>query len=257
VWKALVEPLAWSGLWVALAAGALAAAASGAMGLGPASEVVALVAAGTFVVYAVDRLRDVARDRETAPRRTAFVERHARALAAAAAVAGAAAVALALRVGPSAPLVLAPVAALGFGHRRVKHLAFAKSAYLTLAWVCVVVLFPALALGGAHHVAWAALAIGAALQANAIASNVRDREGAVARIGTGPALRLAHGAVVLGIGVALAGPAPVRPLACVPAATGLALLRFRADETYGLVVVDGALLAGGLAALALAALYPG
>ena len=56
-------------------------------------------------------------------------------------------------------------------------------------------------------------------------------------------------AIALAGGVlALAGPAPLRPLAAVPFLTLAALLPFRADERYGLIVVDGALLAGGLLA---------
>jgi len=245
------EPFAWSSLWVALAAGALAAASARAMGLDPPADLLGLVVTGTFVVYNVDRLRDVERDRATSPRRTAFVERHARALRVATATAALAAIGLALRVGPSAPLVLAPVAALGFGHRRVKHLAFAKSSYITLAWVCVVVVFPAVALPGAADVAWAALVVAAAVQANAIASNVRDLEAAVARIGSGPALRLARLGAGLGVVAALLAPEPVRPLVCVPAVTGLTLLRFDPSEVYGLVFVDGALLVGALATLVL------
>lgn len=250
MWRFL-EPLAWSSVWVALAAGALAAAATRAMGASLPPEAFGLVVAGTFVIYNVDRLRDVAHDRATSPRRTAFVERHARALRAATVAGGVVAVGLALYVGLAAPLVLTPVAALGFGHRRMKHLAFAKSAYITLAWVCVVVVFPAVAGTGAHSVAWTALVIGAAIQANAIASNVRDLEGAVPRIGSGPALRLARIAAGLGIVLGLLSPDPVRPLVCIPAATALTLLRFDASEGYGLVVVDGALLVGSLAALVL------
>jgi hypothetical protein len=41
----------------------------------------------------------------------------------------------------------------------------------------------------------------------------------------------------------------VRPLVCIPLATLAALAFFRADERYGLVVVDGALWAGALLAL--------
>jgi len=251
VWWSPLEPLAWSGLWVSLAAATLAAAAGRAMGLPLSPGVVSLVGLGTFAIYGVDRLRDVARDRATAPRRTAFVERHRRALAWAAVAAAVVAAILAVRIGPGAALVLAPVAALGLAHRRMKHVPYAKSTYITLAWVCVVVLFPAVALGGARDVAWAAFVVGAALYANAIASNVRDAEAAVARIGTDAALRLARIAAGVGLALALVAPPPVQALGLVPVATGLALLGFRADEGYGHVVVDGALLVGGLVAIAL------
>ena len=216
------------------------------MGLDSSASVIGLIVAGTFVVYNVDHLRDVERDRGTSPRRTAFVERHVRSLRVATVAAALVSVGLAFDVGPGALLVLAPVAALGFGHRRVKHLAFAKSSYLTLAWVCVVVVFPAVALGGARDVAWVALVVGAAIQANAIASNVRDLEAALAST---PALRLARGVAALGVIIAIAAPGTIWPLGLVPLAAGLALLRFEASERYGLVVVDGALLLGGLAAL--------
>jgi len=214
------------------------------------AAVTALVVAGTWVVYSVDRLRDVERDRATSPRRTAFIERHAPALKVVTGAAALLAAGLAFRVGPGAALVLTPAAVLGFWHRRVKHLAILKSSYLTLAWLCVVVAFPAVASGGARHVGWAALVLGAAIQANSIASNVRDHEAAVPRVGAGPALGLSRMAAASGMALAFLAPPGVRSLGFVPAATLLALLRFRPDEHYGLVVVDGALLAGALAALA-------
>jgi hypothetical protein len=49
--------------------------------------------------------------------------------------------------------------------------------------------------------------------------------------------------------VALAAPAGQRALLGIPALELLALLRFRADERYGLVVVDGALGLGALASI--------
>ena len=109
------------------------------------------------------------------------------------------------------------------------------------------VVFPAVALGGAHDVVWAALVVGAAVQANAIASNLRDVEAALS---SAPALRLAQGVAALGVIAALLAPPSERALGFVPLASGLTLLRFEADEGYGLVVVDGALLVGALAALA-------
>ena len=58
----------------------------------------------------------------------------------------------------------------------------------------------------------------------------------------------ARAAALVLVSLALLAPAGARGLAFVPAATLLALLRFRPDERHGLVVVDGALLAGGLVA---------
>jgi hypothetical protein len=56
---------------------------------------------------------------------------------------------------------------------------------------------------------------------------------------------------VLGVALAAVAPAPVRPLGAVAVATGVALLGFRATERYALGVLDGALVAGALASLAL------
>ena len=245
---ALLETLAFSSLWVALAAGALCAAAARAMVLPESAEAVGLVVAGTLFVYNVDRLRDLGRDRHKAPRRTAFVERHARSLLAASVVAAGAAGALAVRVGMIGSLALLPVLVLGLAHRRVKHLAFLKAAYIALAWLWVVAAFPAAAAAEARHLWWTTGALGLALLANAVASNVRDAEAGAARIGPGRALGLARAAAVAGVGVALAGPDEVRALAWVPGLTLAALLPFRPDERYGLLAVDGALLAGGLLA---------
>lgn len=90
-----------------------------------------------------------------------------------------------------------------------------------------------------------------AVLANVIASNVRDAEGAATRIGAPRALALARRVAWAGVAVALLGPAGVPPLAAVPLATAAALARFRDGERYGLVVIDGALAAGAVAALAI------
>ncbi len=66
-WLRLVDALVFSSLWLAATAAALAAAASRGMGAPADLRAVALAAAGTLVVYNVDRLRDVDRDRFIAP----------------------------------------------------------------------------------------------------------------------------------------------------------------------------------------------
>jgi len=75
-------------------------------------------------------------------------------------------------------------------------------------------------------------------------------------------LGIAFAGYLLGLGIAsvplqgvafvaaLLGPAAVRPLAALPLAMGAAVLGFRPTERYGALVVDGALLAGALLALA-------
>jgi len=84
--------------------------------------------------------------------------------------------------------------------------------------------------------------------ANAIASNVRDAEAGAARLGLENALRLAQALALASLLLAAAGPPAVRPLLAVPLLTLLSLLAFRPGERYGLIAVDGALLAGAIVA---------
>ncbi|MCH2187343.1 hypothetical protein MK280_15910, partial [Myxococcota bacterium] len=72
--RSLLEILAFSALWTALAAGALTWA-GGIFLLPPAGPprltiACGLAFAGTLAVYGVDRLRDVDRDHENSPRRS-------------------------------------------------------------------------------------------------------------------------------------------------------------------------------------------
>jgi len=249
----VLEWLAFSSLWVSAAAGALCVAAGRALGAGegPGAAVSALAAAGTFAIYNVDRLRDVARDRHTAPLRTAFVEGRSGLLRVAIALALVAAAALAWQVGPRSLAVLAPVAALGFFHRRLKRHAWWKPFYVSGAWVAVVVGLPAAALSAPRHLAWVAAILGATILANVVASNLRDDEAVSARFGARVPLRLARGLAASSLLLALLAPAAVRPLALVPLATLAVLAPFQPGELYGLIAVDGALLVGAAAALAL------
>ena len=91
--------------------------------------------------------------------------------------------------------------------------------------------------------------MGPALLANAVVTSLRDRGATVSRFGTQRGLWGARSIVALGVIVGAAAPPAVRPLLAVPAATLTALLGWRRDERYGLLVVDGALLAGALFAL--------
>ncbi len=243
--RTALDALAFSSVWLAAAGGALCAASSLAMGFPPALPVVAIACAGTLVVYTVDRLRDLERDRATTPARSAFVARHARVLTGLATAATLVALGLAGTLGTRPVLLLAPVLALGLAHRRLKRLPFAKAAYVAAAWLAVVVGLPAVVAAGETNLRWVAILLAAALLANAIASNVRDGEAAISRLGPRRPLRIARALAALG---ALAPP-PVRPLAAVPAAILAALLGFRPSERYGLIVVDGALLAGALVAI--------
>ena len=250
MWLAALDGLAWSSLWLALAAAALLAAAARALGVPAAPALLGLACGGTLVVYVIDRLRDLARDRATAPERSAFVERHRRALialaVAGATLAGGSALALGAR-----PVALAlGVALLGLAHRRLKRWLVVKPLYLTFAWTAVPVGLPALHDAGARHVAATAGVVGATVLANVALSNLRDREGLAARLGQAGTLAVASGILALGLAVALLAPAPVRPLAALPVAMALAVGAYRPGERYGAIVVDGALLVGSLLALA-------
>ncbi len=244
----LLDAVAFSSVWVAAAAAALVAATSRALEVPFDPRLAGLAAAGTLFVYNVDRLRDLEPDRLTAPVRSAFVERWRHALLGLAAAAAVAAVALTWLCGPRVFLVLVPTAAAGLLHRRLKHLVWAKGGYIALAWTVVVVGLPAVTAPAPQNTLQVSVIVLLAVYANAIASNIRDAEAGAARIGLQRALqisRLVAGASLL---VAAVGPAPVRPLLTVPLLTLGALVFFRADERYGLVVVDGALLVGALVA---------
>lgn len=245
----LLERLAFLSLWVAAAAAALCAAASRALGVAIDPGTLALAAAGTLVVYNVDRLRDTGSDRDTAPRRTAFVERRGSVLIALAALGALASAALAWRAGPRVLLVLAPVAALGFLHRRLKGYAWCKPFYVAGAWTAVAVGLPAVGGGAPRQVVWVAGVIATTILANVVASNLRDDEAPSARFGARVPLRLARGLALAALVLALLAPAPVRPLFLIPLATLAALAPFHPGELYGLVTVDGALLLGALASL--------
>jgi len=246
----LLDTLVFSSAWVALAAAALAAAGSQAMGIPIAPAAVGLAFCGTLVVYNVDRLRDYDRDRETTPARSDFVARHGAGLSLLTVAAGVSSVYFAVAAGATAVLVLAPILGLGLLHRRIKHLTFAKSAYITAAWVGVVVGVPAAIDPRATHVAWTGGIFALAIFANAMASNIRDREVAAARFGTAAVLGVARGLAAAGIAAGCLAPGAARALVAVPIATFLVLLPFRQEERYGLYAVDGALVVGALGSIA-------
>jgi hypothetical protein len=246
-----LDVVAFSGVLPACVAGGLAAAAGAVLTPGAEraglTSVVGLAAAGTLVVYNVDRLRDLDRDRETAPDRTRFVENHRTALLALTLVSAAVCVPLALRMRPAVWTLCAGVLALGLWHRRLKGHPGWKVVYVAAAWLGVVVGLPVVAAGGA---AWrpllvATAALGATIAANLLASDLREhaltparqRELAIARVLT-----------LAGSLLCLLDPR-IWPLMPIPLLESLSLLGFRASERYGLLVVDGALLAGSLVSL--------
>ena len=247
--RRILDALAFSSLWVAAAATSLAAAASRSFGAAPRPALLAFVFGGTLAVYAVDRLRDVARDRLTTPARSAWVERHRSGVAGIAAIAALVAGLCGLALGRVAIPTAALAGGLGAFHRRLKHVPFAKALYVSAAWVAVTVALPA-ALANPRPspaaLGRAAATLGLALLANAIASSARDVEAGAALIGRKRALRLALGCALAGSAAGLLAPRPQRALASVAIATAAALLAFRPGERYGLLVLDGALALGAL-----------
>lgn len=251
--RAALDILVFSSAWLAAAAGALCVASSLAMGLRPAFSVVAVVCAGTLVVYSVDRLRDLERDRTTTPVRSAFIRRHARAMKGLGLASGVVAITLGAVLGTRALGLLALVFAVGLAHRRLKRIPFAGAAYIAAAWLLVVVGLPAIVAGGASNAVWVAAILGVTLLASTIVSDVRDVGASLDRLGPEVALQIARALAVVGIMLAALAPPVVRPLIAVPVFTLASVIWFRPGERYGLVVVDGALLAGALAAIGILA----
>lgn len=245
---ALFDALAFSGVWVAIAAAALATASAATFGA-PRSPALPLFAfAGTYCVYAVDRLRDVAHDRRTLPRRTAFVARHRGVLAAGCALAALTAAGGALALGSGAFAAAAMAGGFGFLHRRLKHVPLLKGLYVTVSWIAVTIALPAgLARPrpAAAIVAWAVAIVGPALLANALATSARDQEAAARVLGVRNAVRVARVIGAVGALAAPFAPPPVPALGAVAVTTVVALAAFRPGERYELML-DGALTLGAL-----------
>ena len=247
---AWLDALLWSSAWLALTAACLTAAASRALGLGPEPALLGLAFGGTLAVYVIDRVRDLPRDRTTAPERATFVDRHRRGLLVLAGLGGGAAVGAGLTLGPRTLALGALVAALGFAHRRLKRFAAAKAVYLTFAWTAVPVGLPAAQDPAFQHLGWVV-----AITVSAVFANVDSRTCA-----TGKHSRAAsvHGERSGWRAPACwwASPRPCSaPLRCGHSrrcrSPWAGPCWLRPSERYGALVVDGALLVGSLAALAL------
>ena len=123
---AWLDACLWSSAWLGLAAAALTAAAARALGLSPAPALLGLAFGGTLAVYVIDRVRDLPRDRVTAPERAAFVARHRGALLVLAGMGAGLAGLASWALGPRPLVLAAAVGALGLAHRRLKRFAAAK-----------------------------------------------------------------------------------------------------------------------------------
>lgn len=244
----LADRLAFT-LWLpAAVAAALSTAVGRVLAADDLVRWAVLAASGSFVVYGIDRLRDLERDRHPSPRRTAFIERNQRAYRIALAVAGLALALTALGSPLPALALCGATGGIGLFHRRLKRFPALKSLYVSVAWTGICVGLPWLAAPTATT--RDAVALSAILfptfWANLVASNLRDDEAA---LDPTPALGLARSALILALAATCLAPATLAPLAWVPTLELLALARFRPTEHYGHLAVDGALLAGGLAAV--------
>lgn len=254
---AVLEVFAYSSGLAALVGGAMTWAVARALAAPDAPRDAALVACGAFVIYNLDRLRDLARDRSGSPRRTAFIVLYRPGLLGATAL-GALALSALLASAPAASRALClAVGAIGLLHRRLKQDMRIKIAYVAAAWTAACVGLPWLA-GGAHAALDASLGfslafIGSGVTANLIASNLREGKRDAAGGSPAAALRRARMIAIAGVAAAAVAPREVAALAWIPAAEALALGFFRGSERFGHLVVDGALLAGAVVATCLAA----
>ena len=239
--------LTFSSLVPAGAAAALLLAAGRAMGVTANGESAALAASGTLFVYNVDRLRDLGADRATAPQRTAFIEQHRGPILVLTVLAAICSGWLALQASGEVLFLCGSVLGVGLLHRRLKQRDAWKALYVTAAWVSVTAGIPAFSAPDARATPWVLGVYSGAIGANLLATQLRQQF-------TKPGLLEAGCLAAAGMLAALLGPADVSPLVCVPGCVALALTRFRPNERYGLVVVDGALLLGGITAVALQSL---
>lgn len=241
--------LIFSSIWILGVAGALSWAASLAMEIEPSFFVVGIAMLGSLVIYNLDRLWDLNRDRLSSPDRSAFITRHFALLFYVTVIAGACSFGLLFFLPLKAILLLVVVFIVGVGHPYLKRFLFFKEAYITLTWVSVVVFLPAFSSVKPAHLGWVLTVIGLPIFANIIASNIRDAEAGVSLLSREFTLYFTRLLAIVGIICGVLGPEVVFSLTAVPLATLLSLIWFRDDERYGLLFIDGSLLVGGLIAV--------
>jgi hypothetical protein len=250
--RSWLDALVFSNLWMAAALGAFVAATSRAMGTAIRPEAVGLAFAGLLVVYNVDRLRDLHRDRQSSPDRSAFIAEHEGRLIALSSVAAAASLYFGARAGWPAAVTLLPVLGVGLFHRRLKRFENAKILYIAASWTCVGFGLPAVLAADAQNLHWVAAILAVTMVANVIAFNVRDEATSTEQVRRPDALRVARVCAAIGVALGALAPSPSGALVAIPLATGLALTGYRPTERFSPLFVDGALLVGSLIAVALA-----
>jgi 4-hydroxybenzoate polyprenyltransferase len=247
-----VDIFAFSSGLAAAIGGTLCLVASRLLDAPDAGSWAFLAASGTFIIYNLDRLRDIDRDRASSPLRTAFVARNRQRLYASVGLVAIGFVVTLQAAPPSIILLCLAIGLLGLFHRRLKEVPALKVAYVSFAWVAACVGMPWIVSGRKETGLWIAGILLASLAANLIASNLRDQagevEGKTAHSDTTAVLWIARAIAVLGIGITLAAPNSLHPLIWIPATEGLTLAFFRHTERYSQIAVDGALLIGAFAA---------
>ena len=244
----LMEGLAYSSLGVALAAACMTAACGTVMRGTSDPRLLGLAFAGTLAIYTTDRLRDLERDKITAPLRSRFIEQFMSRLKVQTALALMISLGLGLAAGPRVVALAAGVALLGLAHRRLKGFAGIKAAYITVAWTAVAAGLPAARDPDVEHLPWVALLVAGTITSNVMLSNLRDGEGSAGHMGHTRALIFAGLNLLPTASIAWFGPDAVRPLILLPLCMLGAVIGFRPSERYGAVAVDGALVVGGLGA---------
>jgi 4-hydroxybenzoate polyprenyltransferase len=215
-------------------------------------EAVGLAFAGTLVVYNVDRLRDLHRDRRASRERSAFVAAHEGALIGLAGAAAAASLYFGVCAGWPAALMLLPVLGVGLFHRRLKRFENAKIVYIAASWTCVGFGLPAVLASDAQGTEWALPTIALTMFANVIAFNVRSEGAGGEQVGRRCALQVARLCAALGVALCAFAPPPANALIAIPLATLIALVGYRPNERFSPIFVDGGLLVGSLVAVLLA-----
>lgn len=99
---------------------------------------------------------------------------------------------------------------------------------------------------------WVISIVGCSIVANLMASNLDRRRATEERARAVPRRRLNSSIAVagLGLGFAVVAPDALRGLAAIPFAEFVAAVRYRDDELYVPVVIDGALLVGASVGIA-------
>lgn len=248
--RLLIDAFAFSSLVAAAIGFALSGVSSLALVAPTPMHWALLSGLGAFIIYNLDRLRDTARDQDTSPERTAFVEEHRVALVYAVALVAIAFGGLLFAAPRDVGVLCIGIGVVGLFHRRIKKAAPIKTLYVSIAWILSCVGIPWIAAERPSTGVWLAAIMLPILSANLIASNLRDNENQVLRSRPRLALRVAGVLVLLAWILVWLAPTRLAPIGWLAVSEGAALIAFRPGERYGLLAVDGALLIGSfLAAL--------